>query len=120
MRFPLFFSVAVATVVNAAPQQSPILSLEGPFTPEVTCPPGDGYEWKRGHTPAKYTFWAIPRNARDVIGSADARTYRVGDTAIIYSRSNLTMTSDGLARHEMCHAMGWEHGEAPIGGGLWR
>lgn len=123
MRIASFYAITAASLVSlvaAAPQQDPILSLEGPFLPGGHCPPADGYDWKKVGPPSSLVYWAIPRNDRDVIGPNDAMHYRVGTFSIVYARVSRDWVSEGLREHEECHAAGWTHGETPIGGGMFR
>lgn len=105
---------------DARGEASPILKLEGPFLPGTHCPPADGYAWTREGEPSSLVYWAIPRNARQVIGPNDATHYRIGTISIIYARISRDWVSEGLREHEECHAAGWTHGETPIGGGMFR
>ena len=113
--------LAALQLPKAQATAQPFASVQGPVLLDVTCPPSDGYDWHRSNRePAYYTFWIVPSDGRAVIGNYSAMTYFVGHVALIYSWESLQMASEGKRQHEFCHALGWDHGEVPIGGALWK
>ena len=111
------YSVCFPSVVYATENVTHLLN-----SPEIECPPGDGYTWRFNPNirQATHAVWIqtsrehyltdcnLPSNTR--MGRACARVLSTGE-GLIFSRDPFWIISEWIVIHEICHLKGWQHDE---------